>query len=135
MMKVSFVSALVLLVFIGLSCGKDGGTPPPPPDTPGTINITSPTATIIYLNGDNLKVEGEMTDINVLSSARVEIKNQAGSVLFAQTTSTGNVTFFRFLWNWTITGITGPTVLTVKVTAKDKQSNEVSSQLNINVDI
>jgi hypothetical protein len=66
----------------------------------------------------------------------VEIRNKTtGAILFQQSSTTGNVGFYRFLWNWTVTGVTGPTTATVKVIAKDKLNNEVFKEMDVQLDI
>ncbi len=126
------------IVLIGLlllaGCKKDGGNTEP--DAPGTVTITSPSPIGIYINGTPLKIEGTMSDNNVLALARVEIrKKNTNDLLHTQASNTGNVGFFSFLWNWTITGITGPTPVIVRVFAKDRLGNEVSAEVETTLDI
>lgn len=76
-----------------------------------------------------------MTDNNGLSTARVEIRNKTTTaLLYQQSSTTGSVSFYRFLWNWTITGITTTTIATVKIVARDKQSNEISREIDVTLD-
>ena len=125
------LSALALIVFTG--CEKDNNSEP---EVATTILITSPSPAAIYINGGTLKVEGEMSDNNVLTNAKVEIRNKAtGAILYQQSTSTGNVGFYRFLWNWTVTGVTAPVTATVKVIAKDKLNNEVFKEMDVQLDL
>ncbi len=122
------------VILFSVSCNKDGGGSEP--DVPSTVTITSPVAMTLYINGTTLRVEGEMADNNVLSSARVEIRNKStGAILFQQSSTTGNVGFYRFLWNWTVSGVTAPFTATVKVTAKDKLSNEVIKEVDVQLDL
>lgn len=122
---------LIAISFATIHCKKEEA-PALPPDQPGSVTITTPVANTLYENGFVLTVEGEMIDNNVLSTARVEVRNKTtGALLFQQSTPTGNVTFFRFLWNWTVTGMTANIVATVKITAVDFQSREVSKQVDI----
>jgi hypothetical protein len=94
--------------------------------------ITSPNAGTIVLNGSVLKVEGEITDNNNLSTANVVIKNKAsGAILFQQQSTTGTVSFYRFLWNWTVTGISTSTIAVIRITAKDKLGNEVYKEIEV----
>ncbi|HMU46967.1 MAG TPA: hypothetical protein PKC72_11395 [Chitinophagaceae bacterium] len=131
-MSLKFYAMLFITVLLFGSCKKDSATEP---EVATIINITSPATLAIYLNGSNLTIEGDMSDDNVLSQARVEIRNKStNAILFQQASSTGNVGFYRFLWNWTITGITTTTMATVKVIAKDKLSNEVSKEVDITLD-
>ena len=70
-----------------------------------------------------------------MSSVRIEVKNKTtNAVLFQQSSPAGNATFYRFLWNWVVTGITTITPATVKITAKDLQSNEVVKEVDITLD-
>lgn len=73
-----------------------------------------------------------MTDNHVLATAKVEIRNKTtGTILFQQTSATGNVSLYRFLWNWTVSGITSPITATVKVIAIDTRSNQVSKEVDV----
>jgi hypothetical protein len=131
-MKLPAFTILLFIAFAGLNCKKSSTTTTTPADIPGSINLTEPVANTTYQNGDILKVQGDMTDNNVLSSAKVEIRNKAtNAILFQQTTLTGNQTFFRFLWNWTVTGVTVDFIATVKVTAVDKLSNQVITEVDV----
>lgn len=128
---------LILVTFFSIlmftNCKKNNS---PEPDVPGEITITYPTPLVIFINGSVLKVEGEMTDNNVLSLARVEIRNKTtNAILFQQSNTTGNVGYFFFQWNWTVTGITSTTQAIIKVFAKDKLSNEVSKEIEITLDV
>lgn len=123
------------LLFILISCKKDSTTTPPGPNVASVINITTPGIGVIYTNGSTLKIEGDVTDNNGLATVRVEVKNKTtNAILFQQSSTAGNATFYRFLWNWVVTGITTITPATVKITAKDLQSNEVSKEVDISLD-
>ncbi|MEI2737586.1 MAG: hypothetical protein V9F01_02235 [Chitinophagaceae bacterium] len=129
------IIAIPLFTFLIVACGKDADNSTPPANIPGIINITSPSSLAIYLNGTVLKVEGDMTDNNGLAIARVEIRNKTtNAILFQQSSNTGAVSFYRFLWNWTISGITTTTVATVKVIARDKYSNEVTKEVDVTLE-
>lgn len=105
------------------------------PESPAVITITTPTSLSFYVNGSTLRIEGDMTDNNVLAQARVEVRNQnTNAILFQQSNVTGNVGYYYFLWDWQITGITTPTPAVVKVIARDKLANEVSKEVNITLD-
>jgi len=126
---------LLLLSFTALHCKKDNGGNTTVTDRPSVINITKPATGTIYLNGTPLVIEGEMTDLNVLATARVEIRNKTtNAVLFQQSNPTTNVTFYRFQWSWTVSGISGPVPVTVKVTAIDKLAKEVSKEVDAMLD-
>jgi hypothetical protein len=123
------LSALALIVLTG--CEKNNNSEP---EVATTILITSPSPAGLYVNGGTMGIEGEMSDDNVLTNAKVEIRNKAtGAILYQQSTSTGNVGFYRFLWNWTITGVTAPVTTTVKVIAKDKLNNEVFKEMDVQI--
>lgn len=132
-MKTIAIPLLSLLIAITtINCKKDDGGTTNTTDTPGTITITIPTTSNVFINGTPLRVEGEMTDMNVLATAKVEIKNKAtGAVLYQQSNPTTNVSFFRFMFSWTVSGITAPTPATIKVTAIDKLSNQVSKEVDV----
>jgi|CXWL01.1.fsa_nt_gi hypothetical protein len=130
-MRVTGLSILLFITLAGLNCKKDSNNNPTP-DVPGIITITTPVAGTIYDNGFSLRTEGEMSDDNGLGSAKVEVRNKTtGAILFQQTSTPGNVTFYRFTWNWTVAGITAPITATVKVTAIDKQSNQVFKEVDV----
>jgi hypothetical protein len=124
--------AALLLITVGFIACKKTSTTTPQTDKPGTIDITSPAASTTYDNGLVLKTEGAMNDENGLTSAKLEIRNKATSaILFQQTTTTGNITLYHFLWNWTVSGMTAPITATVRVTAIDKLSNQVFQEVDI----
>lgn len=87
----------LLVLSILLSAATKTITTPQHPMYSGTITVTSPSAIAIYTNGNTLKVEGEMTDNNGLSTARVEIRNKTTTaLLYQQSSTTGSVSFYRF---------------------------------------
>ena len=132
MKKAIGISFFIGFLIFMTGCKKDSGNSPTPTDTPSVIVITSPNAGTIVLNGSVLKVEGEITDNNNLSTANVVIKNKAsGAILFQQQSTTGTVSFYRFLWNWTVSGITVSTNAVIRVTAKDKLGNEVYKEIEV----
>lgn len=132
-----FLLTVMGLVMTFTSCSKDddnnGGNNVT--DTPSVINFSLPGAGAIYPNGTPLRVEGDMTDINGLSNARVEIRNKTtGTIYFQQSNSTGGVSFFRFGFSWTVTGISATTIAVVKVTATDRNSKQVSKEVEVQLD-
>lgn len=130
-MRVTGLSILLFITLAGLNCKKDSNNNLAP-DIPGTITITLPVTGTIYDNGFSLRTEGEMSDDNGLGSAKVEVRNKTtGAILFQQTSTPGNVTFYRFAWSWTVTGITSPITATVKVIAIDKLSNQVIKEVDV----
>lgn len=131
-MKSFFFAFAVLAIFIAASCNKDSGSSTPA-DTAATIDITTPTTALIYINGSNLSITGTIADNDVLATAKVEVRNKTtNAILFQQTDNTGNVGFYRYTWNWTISGITGPTPGNVKIISKDKYGRETSKDIDIN---
>lgn len=134
MKKILFYS---LLIFgIGTSCSKSsGGNTTPPDSSPSDIVIDLPTAGTIVLNGTNLTITGTITDNNNLSQAKVEIRNKTTNALYnSQISSTGTVSFYRYTWNWTVTGITGPTPGIVRVIAVDRYGYIVYKDVDITLD-
>ncbi len=122
----------VLWAALLMNCKKDSGSSTPA-DTAATIDITTPVSGLAYLNGSNLSITGTIADNDVLATARVEVKNKTtNAILFQQTDNTGNVGFYRYTWNWTISGITGPTPGNVKIISKDKYGYETSRDIDIN---
>jgi hypothetical protein len=131
MIRLNGFAALLFIALSFINCKKDSASTPAA-DIAGRIDFTLPIAGSIYDNGLVLKTEGGMNDDNGLASAKVEIRNKTtGAILFQQTSATGNVTFYRFLWNWTVTGITGVIPATVKVIAIDKLSNQIFKEVDI----
>ena len=128
-------SGLAALLFISLSfsnCKKNSSSSTPETDKPGNIDITTPVAGTIYDNGFVLKTEGGINDDNGVTTAKVEIRNKTtGAVLFQQTSAAGNITLYHFLWNWTVSGITGTFTATVKVTAIDRLSNQIFKEVDV----
>jgi hypothetical protein len=121
----------LFITFGFLSCKKNS-TSTPEADQTGNIDITTPVANTIYDNGNVLKTEGGISDANGVATAKVEIRNKTtGAILFQQTSTAGNITLYHFLWNWTVTGITGIITATVKVTAIDRLSNQVFKEVDV----
>jgi hypothetical protein len=122
----------ILCLTVGLvSCTKDSDKEP---DVAAQITITNPTAGTIFLNGSTLQIRGNATDDNVLASVTCTVRNKTtNAVLYNRTLTTGNVGFFDFSQNWTITGITTLTPAQLIVTTTDKigytASKEVEFQL------
>ena len=131
--NLSFLSLIVLL--LNIHCKKDSGSSSTPTDTPGTINITLPAPNTIAINGPGLIVEGDMTDLNGLATAKMEIKNKnTGAIFNQQSAATGGVSFYRFSFSWPVSGITVLTPATVKVTCIDKNGKQVSKEVDILLD-
>ena len=125
-MRLSRLTFLLFITTLGLNCKKSSSSTTPEPDIAGSVSIIAPLTGETFDNSLNFRAEGQMIDNNVLASARLEIRNKANNaILYQQTTSTGNVTFYRFLWNWTVTGITADVNATVRVIAIDKLGNQV----------
>jgi hypothetical protein len=125
------IQGIALLLFIS-ACKKDSNNNNNnTSDSPSIIQITSPAANAIYFNGAVLQVRGNITDINGLSSARLEIKNSGGTVLYQVNTLTGSVTYFNLNWDWTVTGIVGTVPATIVITATDFNSKVISKSVDI----
>lgn len=119
----------VLIILYGCSKGDDN---PPPADQPATITINEPTAMVIYTNGSVLMVRGNVTDNNVLASAKIEIRNNStNTVLYQQNQSTGNVTYYNLNWNWSVTGISSTVNATIKITVIDKAGYQASKEIAV----
>lgn len=131
-----FLILVVSALFIG-ACNKGGddNSTPATDTSPSAIVIDFPTAGTLYINGSNITITGTIVDNNVLSQARVEIRNKTtGAILNQQSASTGNVTFYRYTFNWTVAGIAAPTQGAVKIIAKDKNNFEISKEVDILLD-
>jgi hypothetical protein len=129
--RILFLSAIAAIVFFSAGCSKDDDNNTPA-DSPGVITITTPAANTTYINGSILQVRGNVTDNNALSTARVEIKNNAtNAILYQQNQSTGNVTYYGLNWDWTVTGITSATNATVKITVTDRYNNQVTKDIPV----
>jgi hypothetical protein len=131
-MRLQGIIILLFITAISMNCKKDSTGNSTPVDVAGSINITTPVTGSTFDNGFVLRTQGDMTDNNVLASAKVEIRNKTtGAILYQQTTATGNETFYRFLWDWTVTGITVDINATVKVIAIDKLGNQVFKEVDV----
>ena len=134
-MKTKFrlgILAVLMITFL-FSCKKESGGGGP--SHPTEIVIDLPTNGQIVLNGTNLKIEGTVTDNNVLANVSVQVRNKAtGAVLFSSNTTTPSVTFVRYEFNWSVSGITNPTVATVKVTGKDVGGGEAFKEVDVNLE-
>jgi hypothetical protein len=123
----------LFVLSLAMSCKKDsdnGGQ-----NLPTEVVVQLPTAGQIVLNGTNLKVEGTVTDNNVIANVSVQIRNKAtGAVLYSSSVSTASVTFYRYVFNWTVSGITASTVATVKVTGKDVGGGEAFKEVDVNLE-
>lgn len=113
------------------ACKKDTAKEP---DVAAQITLTNPTTGTIYINGSALQIRGNATDDNVLASVTCTVRNKTtNAVLYNRTLSTGNVGFFDFSQNWTITGINTLTPAQLIVTTTDKvgytATKEVEFQL------
>jgi hypothetical protein len=120
---------LLFVTITSVNCSKDKDSEP---DSPGTITITMPTTGNVFDNGFPLRVQGEMSDNNVIGLAKLEIRNKATNALLNQQTVTlGSVGFYRFDWTWNVTGITASTVATVRVFNVDKLGNQVTKDVDV----
>lgn len=123
---------LFLLPF-AFSCKKDsnGGAP----DQPTQVVIDLPTSGQLVLNGTNLRIEGTVSDNNVLANVNVQVRNKAtGAVLFSSSATTANVTFYRYVFNWAVNGVTVSTIATVKVTGKDVGGGEGFKEVDVTLE-
>ncbi|HEY6062925.1 MAG TPA: hypothetical protein VIV35_04920 [Chitinophagaceae bacterium] len=137
MARSRFFILFIFVAFISLTCSKksSNNSNPPPADSPSVFQIDFPHTGVTYTNGFNLVVSGTITDNNIVATAKVEIKNKTtGAILYQQTTSAGNVFLYRFSWNWIVTGITGPTPATVKITSTDFYNYQASGEIDITLD-
>ena len=108
---------LFLLVCLA-ACKKDD---PKEMDVPSAFTVTNPTNGTIYINGSTLQIRGNATDDNVLASVNCTIRNKnTNAVLYNRTLTTGNVGYFDFAQDWTITGINALTPVQLVITTTDK---------------
>jgi len=135
-MRTRFQLLLISFAILPLiiSCSKDsdnnGG-----PNTPTEIVIDLPTAGQIVFNGANLRIEGTVTDNNIISNVSVQVRNKTtGAVLYSAQSPTPNVSFYRYTYNWSVTGVTSSFIATVKVTGRDVNSNEGFKEVDITLE-
>lgn len=129
--RASFLYSITAIAMFAAGCSKDDDNTTPA-DSPAVITTTVPAANTTYINGSILQVRGNVTDNNGLSTARVEIKNNAtNAILYQQNQSTGNVTYYDLNWDWTVTGITSATNATVKITVTDRYNNQVTKDIPV----
>lgn len=126
------ISSLILsIAWLFSACKKETAKEP---DVASQITIAAPIAGAIFLNGTALQIRGNATDDNVLASVNCTVRNSSSNaILYNRTLTTGNVGFFDFAQDWTITGITSLTPAKLIVTTTDKvgytASKEVEFQL------
>lgn len=129
--RLSFLSIIAAIAIFSSGCSKDDDNNTPA-DSPAVITTTLPASNTTYINGSILQVRGNVTDNNGLSTARVEIKNNAtNAILYQQNQSTGNVSYYDLNWDWTVTGITSATNATVKITVTDRYNNQVTKDIPV----
>lgn len=130
--RASFLLVITAIAIFTAGCSKDDDGNNTPADSPAVITTTVPAANTTYINGSILQVRGNVTDNNGLSTARVEIKNNAtNAILYQQNQSTGNVIYYDLNWDWTVTGITSTTNATVKITVTDRYNNQVTKDIPV----
>ncbi len=135
MTRLSLLSLFFMAVCASIGCKKSSTNITTPADSPSIITFTTPLAGVIALNGTNLSITGTISDNDVLATATVQIRNKAtGAVLFQQSSTTGNVAYYNFSWNWTVTGISSATPATVRVTSIDKLGYSVYNEVDIVLD-
>jgi hypothetical protein len=133
-MKSIRLIAYVLVIATLTNCSKKDDDVTPAADSPAVITYTSPSTTAITQNGSALTIEGTILDNDGVASVKVEVKNPSNSVVYyTQTTTVANLLFYRFQWNWIVTGITAATVANIKVTTKDANGVEISKEINANL--
>jgi len=122
-----FIASVVLIA----SCKKSGSGSKD--TTPPVITFIAPAANGFYAAGDTVTVRGTITDDNV-STASIEIRNKTtNAVLYQQTSTAGNVSFYNFLWKWKNT-VSAITPASVKVVATDASGNQTNLEINITLD-
>lgn len=134
MSKSYFLPVTMAALLLISSCKKNSSSTPPA-NVAGVVNVDNPTTGLICPNGSPISINGTMSDDNGLSTAKVEVKNKTtNTTLYQATVNTGNTTYFRFSWSYTLTGNTTYSPGSVKVTAKDQLGNEVSKEVDIFLD-
>ena len=117
-----------------ISCKKDsngggGGS------SATQVVIDLPSAGQIVLNGSTLRVEGTVTDNDIIGNVSVQIRNKGtGAVLYSAQVSTASVSFYRYIFNWTVSGVTNPVVATVKVTGRDVNGGDGFKEVDVNLE-
>lgn len=125
-MRLPLLFALSSLCLV--SCKKEAEKEP---DLPSQISISSPTIGTIFINGSSLQIRGNATDDNVLSSITCTIRNKNNNaVLYNRVLTTGNVGYFDFSQDWTITGINAITPARLLVTTTDKAGYIASKEVD-----
>lgn len=101
------------------------------PDIASQISISNPTTGTIYINGSSLQIRGNASDDNVLSSVTCTIRNKSNNaVLYNRVLTTGNVGYFDFSQDWTITGINALTPARLLITTTDKVGYIASKEVD-----
>ena len=127
------MSLLAVAGLVLASCSKDGdnggggGN-----NNPTEVVVTVPTNNQIAVNGTNLLVDGTVTDLDILANVSIQIRNKnSGAVLYSAQTTTPTASFFRYTYNWTVTGVTSAFTATVKITARDLYGGEGFKEVDV----
>ena len=91
MRKIFYFIVIVSAVVVIAACSKVGGEEQDDPDVIDqndnvfpVINATKPSVNQVYRSGDSIIVEGNVTDDKKMYKGKVQIKNEASSLIVAE---------------------------------------------------
>ena len=136
-----FVSILILVSVIVISCTKVGGAAQEEnpdaidqnDDVFPVITVSKPTANQVYTSGDSIIVEGKATDDKIVYKGKVQIKNDANTLVLADGYYESH---FLQLINYRIAYkavVTVPTDFTVLIEFQDHGANVSTTTLKVRV--
>ena len=134
-----YLLSYCLLIFIGFSCGKGGGTEEQPhayydPNDYSypTVTVNTPTDNQVFTSGSTVVVTGNVTD-NSLFQGSISIKNDAnGLVVKDQAYEIHYIPSYDFTLSCPIT-VTTSTTFTVSVKFEDHGHNVTAKTVKITV--
>ena len=116
-----FYIPILLLIFI--SCRKKENAEP-------QISITSPVSGQVFIPGDTIKIEAEISDNNVLASVTLKLLNAAYTPVDHQESFSINASSYHLSYDYVIENIyleTGNYFITLSTTDGDNDQNEFRS--------
>jgi len=97
------------------------------------INATKPTANQVYMSGDSIIVEGKVTDDKKMYKGKVQIKNDANSLVMAESYyETHFLTAMNFRSAYRAI-VTAPTDFSVLIEFQDHGANTSTATIKVKV--
>lgn len=130
-----FIYSLLLLSVFATACKKeeDDHNHNTTTDTSKpVINITAPSNTTMYNNGDTVKIRGTVTDNSLHELLIRIIKDSDGSELFRATPTVHDLTSYSISENWK-SSVSDHTNASIIISAEDHNSNVGSDTVHIHI--